>query len=134
MPAERFKPVFSPRPWRFRIALRRATYRAWRDRKITPEQAYLIYDVLDGSKKGGRYYTKPQLLTEAEKAIRKELVVYDSVAAETGDVDWANWIDLLVDWLPIVIKVFLTILAFVEPPPSEPSDSNKIRLPGKPNG
>jgi hypothetical protein len=118
----------------FRLALRRAIHIGWKRGKITSPEAYLLYDVLNGSKRGGRYYRRPELLMECEKACRKELVAHDPESAASGDVDWGHWIDLLVEWLPIIIKVILTLLVFVEPPANEPSESSKITIPpiGKP--
>jgi len=113
----------------FRLALRRAIHIGWKRGKITSPEAYLLYDVLNGSKRGGRYYKRPELLAEAEKACRKELVVYDTESAETGDIDWGKWIDLLIEWLPIIIKAILTLLVFVGPPQNEPSESSKITIP-----
>ena len=113
----------------FRRALRRAIYRGWKNGNITPEQAYLLYDILNGSNNGGRYRRKPELLLEAERVCRQELVVHDSESAETGDIDWAHWIDLIVTWLPLVIKVLLVVLKFEKAPANEPSESSKITIP-----
>ena len=116
-------------PILFRIALRRAVYRGWKDGKITAPEAYLMYDVLQGSRRGGRFYKKPELLIEAEKECRKRLEIYDAESAQTGDVDWGHWIDLLVEWMPVIIKIMLMLLAFAEPPANEPSESSAITPP-----
>jgi hypothetical protein len=116
-------------PLIFRRALRRAIWRAWKDGKISGADAYLLYDVVQGSQRGGRFYKKPELLTESEKECRKRLEIHDPESALTGDIDWSHWIDLLVEWLPVIIKIVLTLLAFAEPPANEPSESSKITPP-----
>ena len=123
------KPILKRPRLVFRRALHRAIRLGWRAGKITAPEAYLLYDVVNGSKKGGRYYGRPDLLVEAERTARQELHIHDAESAETGDVDWAAWLDLLVEWLPLIIKVLLTLLAFAEPPPVEPSESSKIVTP-----
>lgn len=116
-------------PLIFRRALHRAIRLGWRAGKITASEAYLLYDVVNGSKKGGRYYGRPDLLAKAEETCREQLHVYDAESSETGDVDWAAWLDLIVEWLPVILKVLLTLLAFAEPPKVEPSESSKIVTP-----
>lgn len=123
------QPVSRRVPLVFRKALRRAVYSAWRQNKITGSDAYVLLDVIQGSQRGGRYYRKPHLMVDAEQHCRKELVVHDAESAETGDIDWGHWIDLLVEWLPVILKIFLTILVFAEPPANEPSESSKITPP-----
>jgi hypothetical protein len=108
-------------PLNFRKALRRAIFGAWRQGKITSAEAYVLLDVLHGSQRGGRYYKKPQMMIEAENYCRKELLIYDAESAETGDIDWGNWIDLLIEWLPAILKIFLLLLGIMEPPPHEPA-------------
>lgn len=124
------QPILKRRaPLIFRRALRRAIWRAWKDGKITGPDAYLLYDVVQGSQRGGRFYKKPELLAECEKECRKRLQIYDAESAETGDIDWGHWIDLLVEWLPVIIRIVLMLLAFAEPPANEPSESSKITPP-----
>jgi hypothetical protein len=68
-------------------------------------------------------------LQEAERVCRQELRIYDAESAETGDIDWAHWIDLIVTWLPIILKILLIVLKFEKPPENEPSESSKITIP-----
>jgi len=109
----------------FRRALRRAIWRGWRNGHINGSDAYLLYDIVQGSQRGGRYYMNP-IMSRIEDRCREELLAYDPESATTGDIDWSHWIDLIVTWLPIIIKIALLFLQYDKPPADEPSESSKV--------
>ncbi len=103
---------------KFRTALMRAAQQGYHEGKLTGAECYCLMDIARRPIRftNRKVLRKESALNLAEKVAQEKLKFHDPDGAVSGDIDWAHWIDLLIEWGPAIIRAVLLVLAFFEEP------------------
>lgn len=99
----------------FRRALKRAIKIGLEQGVINESDKYVLDLALQRPRRW-RNGEPIDLIKTAEETAKTQLFEAEgpNAFAEDGGIDWAYWIDLLVTWLPIIIKTILLLMVFMK--------------------